>query len=116
MQIFDADIIGLPRRVKRIAQADDASCLHLIGDQRGDATAKRFAADYQSRTTAQRPNNGQIALYQHRCWVGRKAFTLGSLSLHIREFKPRHPMAGIGDTFGEYRHEWRVHRHAGTMR
>ena len=88
----------------------------MVGDQSGDASAERFTADHQSPPAAECADHRKLTFDQHRRRARREALALAALSLHIGEFKARHAMPGVGDTFGKCVHEGRIHRHAGAVR
>jgi hypothetical protein len=95
-----AQLRRLPRRMERVAEADQRTDLQFVGDHAGDAPAHRLAADGQlppgGDVGRQRRNHVAPRLQEHRLAIWRPALALAARR-HVGELEPHDPNAGGRD-------------------
>src|SRR5438045_7756063 len=84
-EVFGPELLRLPGRMERIAEADEGADVQLVRDEAGHPPAEGLAADGDGRAAAELRDDVAPCLQQHRLPIGDAA-PRG----HVRELEADH--------------------------
>ena len=116
--MFGARALGLTRRMKRIAEADETADVELVGDHAGHAAAHRFAANEKAveLIASQLTHRFAPRIEQHRLAIGCPSVLPSPPPRHVRKLETNDADRTRRKRLRHAIHPRRVHRAAGAVR
>src|SRR5439155_24597831 len=113
LEVLRPELLGATRRMKRVAQADEAPRAHLVRHHARNAAAQGLPADHEPRAAAQGLDGALPGLLEDRLTVGGASAPPGLAARpHVWKLEARDADSSRRELPGEVIQEGCVHRRA----